>query len=81
MNDKEKTAKKLDAAITRVKSRETVLKQQLRVLKRQLDEIAKADAKFKELKDLHEANRPRVTAIYDEIKKVKAELIKELGLG
>ena len=81
MNDKEKTAKKLDAAITRVKSKETILKQELRVLIRQLDTIVKADAKYKEFKDLYEANRSHVTAIGDEIKKVKAELIKELGLG
>jgi len=65
---------------TRTKSRETVLKLQMRTIQRDLIAVDKTVAQFNELKKAAEgadAKREKLTA---RLGIVKADLVKELGL-
>ena len=66
---------------TRTKSTETILKEKLRLLTRNLEGLDKKVTEFEALeKEMDNVDATRIK-VKGELDKVKAELIKELGLG
>lgn len=69
------------AKATRKKSKETELKLKMRGIQRELEAIDKETAHFQELQKKQDALAARHSKLTGELATVKADLIKELGLG
>ena len=66
---------------TREKSRETVLKQTMRRINKDLEKLDKLVAEFEELKKAHASSEQDRIGLQKELERTKVELIKILGLS
>ena len=79
-NTNEATENVVPIAKTRTKSPETLLKAELKTIKKELDGITKTAADFDKLKKEVEGNAKRKEELNTKLADVKAKLLKELGL-
>ena len=66
---------------TREKSQETILKQTMRRINKDLEKLNKLVAEFEELEKAYDNSQASRTSLQKELEITKTELIKLLGLG